>query len=349
MGMMPVLTPSAPASVLPGSPVATPGAAFIELRRRVLQTDLFHGQPVYYVLQIIWCAALLATGATLITLSDSLLVQLPNAALMAFASGQIGLLGHDAGHCQLFRRQRWNMVLGQLCALCTGVSRLYWVEKHNEHHALPNHEDMDPDIDYVVMAFTADQAQKKSGLLRWIVRHQTARFFPIIALSAYSLRDWSIRYFLHHPLRKTRVDLLCFSASFVLYFGWIFSHLPPVTGVLFILAHQALWGMYLGSVFAPNHKGMPVIRRGQEIGYLQQQVMTSRNVRGNPVVDLVYGGLNYQIEHHLFPTMPRRNLRRVRLLVRDYCREADVPYHETGVVQSFREIFAHLRAVSLQV
>ena len=86
--------------------------------------------------------------------------------------------------------------------------------------------------------------------------------------------------------------------------------LSPLKAVVFIVVQQALFGLYLGCSFAPNHKGMPMLAADDQSDFLRRQVLTSRNVRGSWLVDFALGGLNYQIEHHLFPSMPRPNLRR---------------------------------------
>src|SRR5690606_16149009 len=78
--------------------------------------------------------------------------------------------------------------------------------------------------------------------------------------------------------------------------------------IAFVLIHQAAFGVYNSSVFASNHKGMPLTAEGDDLDFLREQVLTSRNVAGHPLTDFWYGGLNYQIEHHLFPTMPRNQL-----------------------------------------
>ncbi|MGW1607598.1 fatty acid desaturase family protein, partial [Streptomyces eurythermus] len=72
---------------------------------------------------------------------------------------------------------------------------------------------------------------------------------------------------------------------------------------------------------------------------------TSRNVRGGRLTDALLGGLNYQIEHHLFPGMPTPHLRRAQVIVRAYCAEIGVPYHETGLIHSYREALTHLHRV----
>ncbi len=99
---------------------------------------------------------------------------------------------------------------------------------------------------------------------------------------------------------------------------------------MFIAVHQALWGVYMGCSFAPNHKGMPMLATGHTLDFLRKQVLTSRNVRGGRVVDFALGGLNYQIEHHLFPSMPRPNLRHAQAIVQEFCVRHGISYTECG-------------------
>jgi hypothetical protein len=84
----------------------------------------------------------------------------------------------------------------------------------------------------------------------------------------------------------------------------VFVVLTPLQGIVFIAVHQAWFGVYLGSSFAPNHKGMPVLSEDSKLDYLRRQVLTSRNVRGGWLVDTALGGLNYQIEHHFSRACP---------------------------------------------
>ena len=114
---------------------------------------------------------------------------------------------------------------------------------------------------------------------------------------------------------------------------------------MFVAIQQGVFGLYMGCSFAPNHKGMPTLAPDNELDYLRRQVLTSRNVRGSRVVDLVLGGLNYQIEHHLFPSMPRPNLRHAQPLVRAYCAELNLPYVETSLAASYVTVLRHLHGV----
>ena len=136
------------------------------------------------------------------------------------------------------------------------------------------------------------------------------------------------------------------AAHFILYFGLIFTALGGWLGLLFILVQQALFGFYLASVFAPNHKGMLIVPKNVRMDFLRLQVLTARNVRANPITDFWYGGLNYQIEHHLFPSMARNKLHQVQRIIRDFCKEHSISYHETSMVRSYLEILEYLHMVS---
>jgi fatty acid desaturase len=131
----------------------------------------------------------------------------------------------------------------------------------------------------------------------------------------------------------------------VAYLTAVFLILSPLTALIFILVHQALFGLYLGCAFAPNHKGMPALSATEATDYLRRQVLTSRNVRGHWFTDFALGGLNYQIEHHLFPSMPRGNLRHSQHLVRAFCDSHGVAYLETGPIASYAQALRHLDTV----
>jgi fatty acid desaturase len=135
--------------------------------------------------------------------------------------------------------------------------------------------------------------------------------------------------------RRRRTELLLLSVHVLAYLGVVLWVLSPVLAVAFVAVHQAVFGLYMGCSFAPNHKGMPIIGAEQKLDYLRRQVVTSRNVRGGWFVDQLLGGLNYQVEHHLFPSMPRTHLRKAQRLVQTYCAQHRIPYTETGLFASY--------------
>ncbi|GAA2905198.1 fatty acid desaturase [Microbacterium keratanolyticum] len=107
------------------------------------------------------------------------------------------------------------------------------------------------------------------------------------------------------------------------------------------------WWQLLGVAFAPNHKGMPIVPRELTLDFLRRQVMMSRNIRGNRALDIAMGGLNYQIEHHLFPSMPRPHLRRAAPMIAAYCREQGVPYTQVGLFASYAIVIRYINRVGL--
>ncbi len=119
--------------------------------------------------------------------------------------------------------------------------------------------------------------------------------------------------------------------------------------ITFFMVSQMSFSLYNVSVFAPNHKGMAMLSDDEPLDFLRTQVLTARNVRGSRFVDFWYGGLNYQVEHHLFPTMPRNQLSKAQPIVEQFCRERGVPYHETSLGRSYVEIFQHLNSTAATV
>jgi fatty acid desaturase len=132
-----------------------------------------------------------------------------------------------------------------------------------------------------------------------------------------------------------------------LYLTVIFWFLSPLKAVAFIAIQQAVFSVYLGCSFAPNHKGMPVVDPEQGLSFVRRQVISSRNVAGGWFTNVALGGLNFQIEHHLFPSMPRPNLSRAQRIVRTFCLENDLGYCETSLTGSYRQTIRHLRAGAL--
>jgi fatty acid desaturase len=286
---------------------------------------------------------LLTAGWTAFFLLGDSWWQLVTAVFLAFAFTQIAFLGHDAGHRQVFGTRRANGLLGLVLGnLLIGVGYTWWVGKHNRHHSNPNHTDLDPDVTIGVLAFTAAQASDKRGLVRAVVRFQAYLFFPLLLLEAGHLHAASIKAVLGGRERLDRVEALLLLVHAGAYVVALLLVLSPLRAAAFLLLQQGLFGLYLGCCFAPNHKGMPILEEGKEPDYLCRQVLTSRNVRGSRVVDFLMGGLNYQIEHHLFPSMPRPNLRRAQPLVRAFCTERGVSYSESSVFGSYGEALRHL-------
>jgi fatty acid desaturase len=321
---------------------------FAELSRVIREAGLLERRPGHYALRVgVTLAVLAATWVVFARLGDTWW-QLVTAVVLAVVWTQVSFIGHDAGHKQIFRGRRANDAVGLVHAGLVGLSYGWWVGKHSRHHANPNHERDDPDLDISVLAFTAGQAGAKQGFSGWTARYQAFLFFPLLLLEGASLH-WSSADAVWRGRVKLRgLEAVSLAGHAAAYLAAVFLVLPPLKALVFIAVHQGLWGLYMGCSFAPNHKGMPSPTADQGWDFLRKQVLTSRNVRGGPWVDVVFGGLNHQIEHHLFPNMPRPNLRRAQPVVQAFCAARGIAYHQSGLVSSYRDVLRHLHAIGAE-
>lgn len=319
------------------------GGGYPELRRRVRDAGLLERSIGYYAVLCLALIAGLAATFGLVSLAPGLgdALAVPVFSLLLV---QIGLVGHDAGHNGIFRDTRYNRLVGLIAfPMFLGVSFENWTRKHNTHHAHTNEVGVDPDITGQVLVFTPEQAASRRGLLGWVARHQGSLYF-LMALGAtvgFRIDAWRYAIASSRAQSAARWELALICANFVGWFvvpGVVFG---PVRWLVLFGVAQLVIGVYMASVFAPNHKGMPLVI-GERPDFLAQQVLTSRNVSGGPIVDFLYGGLNYQIEHHLFPNMPRNKLPECRKIVRAFCAELGLPHEEHGVIASYRLLLSAL-------
>ena len=330
----------------PASSARRRGSEYAELSRQVKEAGLLERRPGYYVWKIAVTVGLLAAGWTAFVVVGDSWWQLAVAAFLAVVFTQIGFLGHDAGHRQIFSTRQDSYVTGILLGnLGIGLSYGWWVDKHNRHHAHPNTEDADPDIAVGALAFTAAQARTSRGAARLVFRYQAYLFFPLLLLEAASLHVASVQALTRRAARRRSWEKVLLAVHGAGYLTVVFLVLSPVKAVVFILVQQGLFGLYLGCSFAPNHKGMPVLDAADRCDFLRRQALTSRNVRGGRLTDFALGGLNYQIEHHLFPSMPRPNLRRAQPLIEAFCRQHGVPYCQSSLAGSYAQALRHLNTV----
>jgi fatty acid desaturase len=324
------------------------GSSYAGLSRAVRSAQLLERRRGRYAVRMtITGLALAGTWAAFVIIGDSW-YQTIVAVVLGIVFTQIAFLGHDGGHQQIAAKRTGNDAVGLIAGdLLTGLSIGWWLDKHNRHHANPNKEDHDPDIGQSVLAFTTGQVADRAGILgRWITRYQAWLFFPLLTLEGFAMHVASTQFLARRRgARLHRTELALLSIHTVAYLGAMFLVLSPVKAVVFIVIHQAIFGVYMGCSFAPNHKGMPIIGAEETLDYLNRQVLTSRNVRGGWFTDQLLGGLNYQIEHHLFPNMPRPSLRRAQRLIRTYCEEHSVSYTETSLIGSYAAALQYLHEI----
>jgi fatty acid desaturase len=323
---------------------------FSELADQVRASGLLRRRYGYYwvtlaALPLVFGGAFLA----FVVIGDSWW-QLLTAAGFAVMFTQAAFLGHDAAHRQIFRSGKWNdwvsLIIGDLFV---GMSYGWWQHKHTRHHANPNQVDADPDIELPVITLTpAQTARHRAAPLRWLIAHQGWFFFPILLFEGLSLHASSVRRVLsREPVARRATEIVFIAVRLGGYLTLVLLVLSPGKAAAFLAVQLGLFGFYMGMSFAPNHKGMPIVEKGIKLDFLRRQVLTSRDIRGNPLLDVLMGGLNYQIEHHLFPSMPRPHLRLVAPMVADYCRSRGIAYTQTGLLESYGIVVRHINRAGL--
>ncbi|MCV7199919.1 fatty acid desaturase family protein [Mycobacterium angelicum] len=329
--------------------ISASGSDFAPLLREIRAAGLLERRTAYYTFVIgINLALLAATWAGIVVFAHSwwvLMLALP----LGILNTRAAFFAHDAGHQQIASSRRLHDWFGRAYGgLLLGMSYDWWNDKHNRHHANPNHTDKDPDVGGV-LAFTPERAQGRTGLHGWLTRNQARLFLPLLTLEGLHLKYSGVRFLLGRPRGEARLELGLIGLHLMLYFGTLFMVLSPGRALLFVLIHHMVFGVHLGCVFAPNHKGMEMLHGNTQWGFIEKQVLTSRNVNGGLITDWMMGGLNYQIEHHLFPNMPRSNLRHAQPMVADYCSRIGLPYLSTGLIESYRIGLRHLHEASAEL
>ncbi len=290
-------------------------------------------------------AALLALVALMPWWCAVLLV--PLAAIPAVTAAMIG---HEAGHGSFAARPLTNeLVLHLVFPLFGGLGVQHWKNKHNHlHHGHPNVVGRDPDMNVWPMALSSAEHAASSRFRRWLQRRlQGHLFWPLTVLLAFSMRYESARYLIRRARagevdRALVADAACLLAH---YAAWLvvpafWFGLWPV-----LMVYAGLWataGVLLALVFAPAHIGLPLSDAGQR-GAWDQQLAGTRNLRMPGWLSWFFIGLDFQVEHHLFPRIPHQNLARAALVVGPWCARVGAPYQSASYRSSLRQVTRHVR------
>lgn len=331
---------------------------FHEVLAQVRDAGLLAKKPSYYVLRLvvlsIAAAGFWALGGYLGTLTQEnklwLIAAFFLVAVLGVVSAQYGFIAHEASHRQVFRNNKVNDWVGLFLAnLFAGLSYGFWLRKHNKHHQRPNQIGEDPDIAIRVLSFTTESKESKKGIERWVSDRQGYLFPLLLLFTGFDLLVDSFAGLVRKD-RKLSIRLLEFSLMMIrqltpyVVFAILFG---PLWGLALWFVMMMAFGFFMGAAFAPNHKGMPLVPKEAKLDFFSRQVLTSRNIRGSWLKDNLMGGLNYQVEHHLFPSMARPHLKKAHEIVAEYCRKNNVTLVEMNLLASYGVIMRHLNKVGL--
>ncbi len=312
-----------------------------ELDARVRALGLYKRTYGRYTLFV--ALAFLGVGLSvyILTLSDSLLVQTLNALFFSFALVQVGTLSHDLSHNQVFTNKRVNKLISKIVfGLMAGLSESLWHKEHSAHHEHVNQEGHDPDLT-IPFLFSPNQSREAHAAPDFMLKHQHIVFFCVLPIVYTSkvIRSW-----LNVPehIGWYLFELVLVAVHFAVLLYMVMAYLPLTVSVTFLLVHVLCVGLYMGTIFAPNHKGEEVLRKDEQVTW-RHQITSTRNVQHTPFVFIIMGGLNLQIEHHLFPRMSRYQYSKAQKVVKAFCCEHDIRYHETTFWGSMKEIYGTLK------
>ncbi len=319
---------------------------YLTLREQLEKRGLLNKTPWYYTRVIVLLITFFTTSWIAFYLVQNTFVRVVIILFLGFLCVHIGFIAHDAGHKAITDKPAVNNIIGLLSmTFVNGISWSYWFDQHNKHHKDPNHPE-DPDANYLMAAFDEEQVKKKNKLLRFFIKHQSILFVPMHFLTTYSMTVNSVI----HSIKKKKAMTFAEIALILLHFTfWIV--IPGIFigfwyAVIFYVIASFLRSIYFSMVFVPNHVGMPMLKPDANLTFLEKQVVTARNITPSLLKDFVFGGLNYQIEHHLFPNIPRKHLRKSREIVKNFCQKARLRYEEVGFAKCYKDIFSHVHKIS---
>jgi len=357
-----------------------------DLRGKLVMMGMFKSNPWFYVYKCLTNQLLWATAIAMVYYSDQMWVHAASAMLLGLFFQQCGWLAHDFLHHQVFSNRRYGDYGGIYWGnLMQGYSVQWWKNKHNGHHAVPNlhnstasSQDGDPDIDTMpLLAWSIQQAQsyrqlnsgKDTPFVKFMIRHQAFFYFPILLLARLSWLNESFKaaFGLGAASENAALELKAKGLQYpvlekvgiILHYAWVFTvasgfgRFSLAYSVAYFLLMTCSCGFMLALVFGLGHNGMAVYDADKRPDFWKLQVTTTRNVTGGhgipqAFVDWFCGGLQYQVDHHLFPMLPRHNLKKTHDLVRSFCKEWNVNYHEADLIDGTVEVLKHLANVSDQ-
>ncbi|XP_014400032.1 PREDICTED: fatty acid desaturase 3 [Myotis brandtii] len=317
---------------------------FRALRQAAEDMKLFEAQPAFFTLLLVHILAMeLLAWLIVYLLGPGWLPSTLTALILTVSQAQSWYLQHDLGHTSVFRKPRWNhvaqqFVMGQL----KGFSAHWWNFRHFQHHAKPNVSYKDPDVTlapiFLLGESSAEYGRKKRRYLPY--NHQHLYFFlsesPCPPEGGARPPRPPAGCFSTSVLRPLQ-DLL-WAASFYCRFFWSYIPFYSVSGALLLfVAVRVLESHWFVWITQMNH--IP-----KEIGHEKhRQLAATCNVESSLFIDWFSGHLNFQIEHHLFPTMPRHNYHRIAPLVKALCAKHGLTYEVKPFLTALVDIVRSLK------
>ncbi len=282
----------------------------------------------------------------------------PGGLACAIACTAIGLahihgnfVAHDAAHGAISKHEWLVQLIGQFFdSFLGGYSFRYFRRSHDLHHYHCNEIDHDPNTMARMFSLSRAACAEKSGWTALTTRWQYLLIPALYPLWSFALRAGGIAYVarnLRRAWREVWIDGVLLALHFALWFSLPVLALGWWGAVACYVAVTVITGCYLAAIVPINHVGMPMLDARTSPGFVAQQLQTTRNLPSSPLRDFLFMGQNSQIEHHLFPWVPTFQLGRGRAIIREFCRERGLVYHECSYRAALREVHRHYVRIAL--
>jgi len=324
-------------------PKLPPSIAKIEAARLqdyVLKNKILDPDYKYYSIFIIGIYIAYITTLYLVTITSNYFFVVLLSIFFGIIATQIAGLMHDAAHQAIFKSRIMNHLFAGFFAATIGSNYRCWIDKHTQHHDHPNRIGYDSDLE-IPFSFTTEHYLSQKGYMKWLRRYQAWFYLPMCGFLMYAMQ-FEQHIISLYKRKFQALDLLICCSSIFLWYAMPFILFGATKAVVFIPVASFVTGIYMSNIFATNHKGMPQIAKDTEISNLEQQIITTRNVRQGHLTDFIYLGLNYQIEHHLYRQCPRRKLKLLVPYLKDFCKRKGLPYTVQTPLQSYKNIFTDM-------
>ncbi len=307
---------------------------FAELKAEVKAEGLYAKCPRRATFEFIIVLSLLAISLYSVTNFHPLIT----AVLFSTTIMRSTFVAHDLIHGQYFSARQTNKNISYLFANgIMGISRSWWENKHNFlHHTYTNIIGKDMDIDAAGGAFTGQYVYPA-----WFHKFQHILFWPLLTLLYFVFWVQSLIYVVEKKYWG-ELSLLALNTLVPVY---IIYSLGWSTGLATIIGMYMIWAAWFGAVIITNHLGLEMFPESKyrEFTWLELQNRTSRNIRGGKFIHWFYGGLNTQVEHHLYSKASRFNLLKAARITEAFCLKHKITYITATPWESYKEIYYYLK------
>lgn len=318
------------------------------------------GHVTLYTLTAI--AMLFVVSVYGILCSDSLWVHLGCGALMGVLWIQSGWIGHDSGHYKVMSSTGFNRFAQVLSGNClAGISIAWWKWNHNAHHIACNSLDFDPDLQHMpffvvsskffnsLTSYFYDRKLNFDSASRFLVSYQHWSFYPVMCLARINLFAQSFMLLSSKRRVANRGQEVLGILVFWIWYPFLVSCLPNWgERIMFVIISFSVTGIQHVQ-FCLNHFSSNVYvghPSGNE--WCDKQTKGTLDITCPSWMDWFHGGLQFQIEHHLFPRLPRCQLRKVSPMVQELCKKHNLPYNSASFWKANEMTIGTLRTAALQ-